>query len=104
MEKFVDRIMETDRKAREMIDAAQAEKKQILENAREKAERQLAEQKAALEQGEREVDAQMAQQAAERDEASDKSYLDAKHKLDSTFDAHRDAWLEEITGHILAAQ
>ena len=104
MEGFVDRIMETDRKAREMIDAAQREKKQILALAQENARRKLEERAAELERGKRDVDAQLAAQGAAGEEAVNKAYLRAKHALDDAFDAHRDAWLDEITDAILAAR
>lgn len=104
MGQFVDRIIETDRKAREMIDAAQLEKKQILEDAKRSAAQQLAVQAQALEQGKHEADEQMAQKSVAANEAMDKAYLKAKHTLDTAFDSQRDVWLSEITNHILSKQ
>ena len=38
MEKFVDRIIETDRKAREIIEQAQQEKQAVLADAKKRAD------------------------------------------------------------------
>ena len=38
VENFVDRILETDRRARALLDEAQSEKKRLLREARERAE------------------------------------------------------------------
>ena len=82
MEKFVDRIIETDRKAREIIEQAQQEKQAVLADAKKRA------------------DAEIARRESER---MDAAYLDAKHALDNAFEAGHDAWLAEITQNTLAA-
>ena len=85
MEKFVDRIIETDRKAREIIEQAQQEKQAVLADAKKRA------------------DAEIAQREARESERMDAAYLDAKHALDNAFEAGHDAWLAEITQNTLAA-
>ena len=42
MEKFVDRIIETDRKAREIIEKAQQEKQAVLADAKKNADAEIA--------------------------------------------------------------
>ena len=85
MEKFVDRIIETDRKAREIIEQAQQEKQAVLADAKKRA------------------DAEIAQREARESERMDAAYLDAKHALDNAFEDGHDAWLAEITQNTLAA-
>ena len=85
MEKFVNRIIETDRKAREIIEQAQQEKQAVLADAKKRA------------------DAEIAQREARESERMDAAYLDAKHALDNAFEAGHDAWLAEITQNTLAA-
>ncbi|WP_367924421.1 hypothetical protein [uncultured Ruthenibacterium sp.] len=104
MEAFVDLIMETDRKARALIDQAQEEKKQILAGAEKRANAELQKRQAVLEQGKREVDAQLAQDTQKEREEMDKAYLDAKHALDATFEENREHWLDEIQRGILGGQ
>ena len=82
MEKFVDRIIETDRKAREIIEQAQQEKQAVLADAKKRAD---------------------AEREARESERMDAAYLDAKHALDNAFEAGHDAWLAEITQNTLAA-
>ena len=79
MEKFVDRIIETDRKAREIIEQAQQDK------------------------GRAAIDEEFAQREARESERMDAAYLDAKHALDNAFEDGHDAWLAEITQNTLAA-
>ena len=42
MEKFVNRIIETDRKAREIIEQAQQEKQAVLADAKKRADAEIA--------------------------------------------------------------
>jgi vacuolar-type H+-ATPase subunit H len=102
MEKFVDRIVETDQKARQLIDAARREKTDILEKAKQAAEQHLADQAAALANGERKVDEEMAAKQEAKDEELNQDYLRAKHALDAKFDANYDLWLKTITESILS--
>ena len=48
MEKFVDRIIETDRKAREIIEQAQQEKQAVLADAKKRADAEIARREARL--------------------------------------------------------
>ena len=69
MEAFVELIMETDRKARALIDQAQEEKKEIRAGAEKRANEELKKREAALEAGKKQVDAQLdADTRKERDE------------------------------------
>ena len=49
MEKFVDRIIETDRKAREIIEQAQQEKQAVLADAKKRADAEIARREAEAE-------------------------------------------------------
>ena len=88
MEKFVDRIIETDRKAREIIEQAQQEKQAVLADAKKRADAEIARRETEADKGSERMDA---------------AYLDAKHALDNAFEAGHDAWLAEITQNTLAA-
>lgn len=101
METFVERIIETDRKAQEVIGAAQKEKKELLQQARERARQELAQREAAARQGKQAVDAEMEQSARQASQSADEDYLEKKRALDAAFEAHREAWLSEITSAIL---
>ena len=96
MEKFVNRIIETDRKAREIIEQAQQEKQAVLADAKKRADAEIARREA-------EADEEFAQREARESERMDAAYLDAKHALDNAFEAGHDAWLAEITQNTLAA-
>ena len=96
MEKFVDRIIETDRKAREIIEQAQQEKQAVLADAKKRADAEIARREAEADKGRAAIDEEFAQRM-------DAAYLDAKHALDNAFEAGHDAWLAEITQNTLAA-
>ena len=100
MEKFVDRIIETDRKAREIIEQAQQEKQAVLADAKKRADAEIARREA---EGRAAIDEEFAQREARESERMDAAYLDAKHALDNAFEAGHDAWLAEITQNTLAA-
>ena len=100
MEKFVDRIIETDRKAREIIEQAQQEKQAVLADAKKRADAEIARREAEADKGRAAIDEEFAQREAER---MDAAYLDAKHALDNAFEDGHDAWLAEITQNTLAA-
>lgn len=102
MEAFVDRIIETDRKARGVIEDAQREKKRLLEQAKQRAGEELKKQSAAAEAGKQAVDAELAQRAEAESQKADEAYLAAKRGLDEAFEAHRQAWLDEVTKNMLA--
>ena len=71
MEKFADRIIETDRKARQMIDAAQQEKKRLLRESKARAQADLAAREEAAQQGKKAVDAEMAALAKDAGQKAD---------------------------------
>ncbi|MEG0768914.1 MAG: hypothetical protein RR825_05570 [Ruthenibacterium sp.] len=96
MESFVDRIIETDRKAREMIEAAQQQKALLNRQAAEDAKRALALRAAQDKLAMEKQDQALAVREAAAMEKADDAYIKAKHALDDAFDASRDAWLAEI--------
>lgn len=102
MEAFVDRIIETDRKARGVIENAQREKKRLLEEAKRRAAEELKKQSAATEQGKQAIDQEIARRETLEDQKADEAYLAAKRGLDEAFEAHREAWLDEVTKNMLA--
>ena len=104
MEKFVDRIIETDRKAREIIEQAQQEKKTILADAKTRAEQELLQRQADAEKGKAEIDAEFETRTMQGIQQMDAAYLNAKHALDETFETGHDVWLCEITQNTLALQ
>ena len=53
MEKFVDRIIETDRKAREIIEQAQQEKQAVLADAKKRADAEIARRETEADKGDR---------------------------------------------------
>lgn len=104
MESFVDRIIETDRKARIVIEQAQQEKETLLNEARKKAQDYLEKQEMRVKQGREDVDREFEQKTREAADAADKSYLDQKHALDNAFEHNRALWIKEITQHILTTE
>ena len=96
MEKFVDRIIETDRKAREIIEGAQREKAQLEKQAREEAARRLEERAAQNAQAIAGLDEQYAQSRTKAEERAEADYITAKHALDADFAAGHDAWLRDV--------
>ena len=103
MEKFVNRIIETDRKAREIIEQAQQEKQAVLADAKKRADAEIARREAEADKGRAAIDEEFAQREARESERMDAAYLDTKHALDNAFEAGHDAWLAEITQNTLAA-
>ena len=103
MEKFVDRIIETDRKAREIIEQAQQEKQAVLADAKKRADAEIARRETEADKGRAAIDEEFAQREARESERMDAAYLDAKHALDNAFEDGHDAWLAEITQNTLAA-
>ena len=68
MEKFVDRIIETDRKAREIIEQAQQEKQAVLEDAKKRADAEIARREAEADKGRAAIDEEFAQREARESE------------------------------------
>lgn len=101
MESFVERIIKTDREAREIIAAAQEQKEKALAEAVTRAETTIAKRQ---EEQQRQMDKQDEALSARENTAmqrADEEYIAAKHALDTTFDKHHDAWLEEIVKNCL---
>lgn len=98
VENFVDRILETDRRARALLDEAQSEKKRLLREARERAEADVRRRDEQAKAGCAAVNEEFARREAEAAEAADRDYLRCKRALDEAFEEHRKAWLAEITG------
>ena len=63
MEKFVDRIIETDRKAREIIEQAQQEKQAVLADAKKRADAEIARREAEADKGRAAIDEEFARPA-----------------------------------------
>ncbi|HJC71834.1 MAG TPA: hypothetical protein H9698_03445 [Candidatus Ruthenibacterium merdavium] len=101
MESFVDRIIETDRKARAVIEKAQKEKETLLNEARKKAQDYLEKQELNVKEGREAIDREFEKKTLEASNEADKSYLDQKHALDEAFEHNRSLWLKEITQNIL---
>ena len=101
MEAFVELIMETDRKARVLIDEAQEEGKQILASAEKRADEELKRREAVLEKGKQQVDEQLALDTQKECEEMDRNYLSAKRALDKAFEDKRVRWLAELQQSIL---
>ena len=97
MESFVERIIETDRKAREMIEAAQQKKQTLQKEAEEKAQQTLTARAAADKTAIEKLDSALALQETAAMDKADKEYIQAKHVLDDAFNAGRDGWLSELT-------
>lgn len=104
MKSFVDRIIETDRKAKELLEQAQAEKRRLMEDAKERAEKYLQQQELKIKQGRAAIDLEFAEKAQKAAHQADKDYLCRKQTLDKAFEEGRIRWLEEIRENILYAQ
>ena len=104
MEAFVELIMETDRKARALIDQAQEEKKEILAGAEKRANEELKKREAALKAGKKQVDAQLDADTRKERDVMAKAYLEAKHALDAAFEEKREMWLKELQNGVLSGQ
>lgn len=96
MEKFVDRIIETDRKARAIIEQAQSEVNQLAAGAEERAAKGLAERAAQNEASIAALDKRLAAREARAMKRADEDYIRLKHGLDADFALGHDAWLSEI--------
>ena len=104
MEKFVDRIIETDRKARDIIEDAQTQKQKILADAQVRADKEIARHSAEAEKGKRGIDEEFKKKEQDGLDRMDVDYLTAKRALDAAFEGAHDAWLAEITRDVLAAE
>ena len=101
MEQFVELMLATDRKAREMIDKARQAKAQAVADAQKQAEEICAADEKRLAAGK--VDAALAEEKQAQAKALDEEFLRAKHALDGRFDANRDAWLDGLCQRMFEA-
>lgn len=96
METFMERIIETDRRARSVIEEALARRETELAKAREdaqaEADKRSASMRAEMEQIDQEAEAWKTQDAQD----AEAEYLTAKHALDAAFEAKREGWLKEL--------
>ena len=69
MEKFVNRIIETDRKAREIIEQAQQEKQAVLADAKKRADAEIARREAEADKGRAAIDEEFAPARGPRERA-----------------------------------
>ena len=72
MEKFVDRIIETDRKAREIIEQAQQEKQAVLADAKKRADAEIARRETEADKGRAAIVEEFAQREARESERMDR--------------------------------
>ena len=98
MEQFVELMLATDRKARDMIDKARQTRAQAVADA----QKQAAEIRAADEKRLAAGTAQAAEKQAQA-KALDEEFLRAKHALDGRFDANRSAWLDGLCKDLFEA-
>ncbi len=101
MESFVDNIIQTDRKARAIIDEAQNSAKNLLAMTKIDAER---ERERRQENQHAEIisqDEEMKENEKLAIEQADKDYLTAKKKMDSIFAAKVDIWEKDIIDAVL---
>ena len=104
MESFVERIIETDRKARELIEAAQNQQKKLEKDTRAAAQKALEARATADKAAMDKMDEEFSVRQCAAMDAADRDYITAKHALDTAFDAGRDAWLQELTAACLAVK
>lgn len=103
MEQFVELMLATDRKAREMIDKARQAKAQAVADAQKQAEEICAADEKRLAAGKAQVDAALAEEKQAQAKALDEEFLRAKHALDGRFDANHDAWLDGLCQRMFEA-
>ncbi len=103
MEQFVELMLATDRKARDMIEKARGQKAQAISDAHAQAEviRQADEKRLA--DGKAQVDAALTQEKQAQAKALEQEFLAAKHTLDERFNTNRDAWLKQVCSEMLQA-
>ncbi len=101
MEIFMDKIIQADKKARRIIDAAQKEREQIISKAIEDANKDVelrkhAQLKKMASQDEEIKSAEIAEMTR-----ADNEYIVAKHKMDNVFNDGIDTWGDEIISAVL---
>lgn len=104
MEHFVDKILQTDQKAREIIEAAEIEKNAIITKAKKDAHQYLMQQQEKTKAEKQGIDTQLVEKTKQGEETINTLYLTAKHAIDEAFDTQYDAWLAQISQHIFAQE
>ncbi len=102
MEEMIKRIIDMDRKAREITDAAQQEKIDCEKEIARKAAQIRSEY---LERARRriQVNAEAEQTLADQEWRRRKAKYDKQREdLQASFDAHREAWVAQIVANVLA--
>ncbi|NCC08349.1 MAG: hypothetical protein EOM30_10030 [Clostridia bacterium] len=95
-ESFVDKIIDTDKKAREIIEGAQKEKDLLMAEAEKRAKQEI---EARAEDDKKEmaqIDNKYKEKLAAATERANVEYIAAKHALDAAFEKGRKVWLDEI--------
>ena len=103
MEQFVELMLATDRKARDMIDKARQTRAQAVADAQKQAAEIRAVDEKRLAAGKAQVDAALAAEKQAQAKALDEEFLRAKHALDGRFDANRSAWLDGLCKDLFEA-
>ncbi len=101
-ESFVDRIIDTDKKAREIIEGAQKEKDLLMAEAEKRAKQEIEARGEDDKKEMSQIDLEYSKKLAEASERADAEYIAAKHALDAAFEKGRSVWLDEIISGALA--
>ncbi len=96
MEHFVDKIIETDKKARQIIELAQREREHIKQKSIDDAKRDLALRKAAQEKQMKLQDVELVKIEQEELGGVDIEYILSKRNMDKLFNNSVDVWQKEI--------
>lgn len=96
METFMERIIETDRRAREVIEKALAQREGDLAAARKQAQEEVRKRTEALRAEMDTIDREAGKSRAQSAQEADREYLSAKHALDAAFEEKREDWLKRI--------
>lgn len=101
-ESFVDKIIDTDKKAREIIEGAQKEKDLLMAEAEKRARHEIEARGEDDKKEMSQIDIIYNEKLAEASERADAEYIAAKHALDAAFEKGRRGWLDEIISGALA--
>lgn len=96
METFMQRIIDTDRQARDVIEKALARREGELAAARSEAQEEVRKRTEALRAEMDEIDRKAEASRQKSAEQADREYLTAKHALDAAFESKREEWLKRI--------
>lgn len=103
MEKFVEHIIETDKRARAIIEQAQKQKKKMLADADAQVEKLQAAHEQSMKAQLAEVDEGVQAAREAQQQRAHEDYIKAKKELDARFDRHHDQWVTEIVDNIISA-